>query len=151
MMHTWRGHAVVAFLSLTLAGCAAWQPPPLTAAHPAHPDAPPARQVPASQTLAYTRAEAEAVRSVAPPPSGRQRPAGTAARTVVGEGEVVATTPASGQIVVDHDEIKGFMDAMTMGYRIDPPSLLEAVKPGDKIHFTIDVDRRAIVHIEKLP
>jgi Cu/Ag efflux protein CusF len=73
------------------------------------------------------------------------------AKTAVGEGEVVAMTPASGQIVVEHGEIKGFMDAMTMGYRIDPPSLLATVKPGDKIRFTIDVDRRAIVHIEKLP
>jgi Cu(I)/Ag(I) efflux system periplasmic protein CusF len=72
-------------------------------------------------------------------------------KTVVGEGEVVATTPASGQIVVDHGEIKGFMDAMTMGYRIEPPSLLATVKSGDKIRFTIDLERRAIVHIEKLP
>jgi Cu/Ag efflux protein CusF len=70
---------------------------------------------------------------------------------VVGDGDVVAPTPATGQIVVDHGEIKGFMDAMTMGYRIDPPALLATVKPGDKVRFTIDVGRRAIVHIEKLP
>ena len=63
---------------------------------------------------------------------------------------MIATTPASGQIVLDHGEIKGFMDAMTMGYRTDPPSLLATVKPGDKVRFTIDTDRRAIVHIEKL-
>ena len=72
-------------------------------------------------------------------------------KTVVGEGEVISIVPTSGQVVVDHGEIKGFMDAMTMGYRTDPPSLLATVKPGDKIRFTIDVDRRAIVHIEKLP
>ena len=144
---------VLAIASLALAGCAAYQPPPLTAAHPAHPDAPAAREIPASQTLAYTRADIDAVRAVAPaaPTHGDHRPTGAAAKTVVGEGEVVGTTPASGQIVVDHGEIKGFMDAMTMGYRTDPPSLLATVKPGDKIRFTIDVDRRAIVHIEKLP
>lgn len=147
-----RGRVVAALASLALTGCAAYQPPALTAAHPAHPDAPVAREPAASRTLAYSRADVEAVRAVAPaaPAHREHRPPGAAAKTVVGEGEVVATTPASGQIVVDHGEIKGFMDAMTMGYRIDPPSLLATVKPGDRIRFTIDVDRRAIVHIEPL-
>ena len=69
---------------------------------------------------------------------------------VVGEGEVVALAPKANQIVVEHGEIKGFMEAMTMGYRIDPPSLLTGLEPGDKVRFTIDVQRRAIVAIEKL-
>jgi Cu/Ag efflux protein CusF len=144
------GRVVSVLASLAFAGCATYQPPPLTASHPAHPDAPVPRAVAASQTLAYTRADADAVRALAstPPAPGEHRL--PAAKTVVGEGEVIATTPASGQIVVDHGEIKGFMDAMTMGYRIDPPSLLTTVRPGDKVRFTIDVDRRAIVHIEKL-
>jgi Cu/Ag efflux protein CusF len=43
------------------------------------------------------------------------------------------------------------MEAMTMGYRTDPPSLLVKVKPGDKVRFTIDVERRAIIELEKLP
>jgi Cu/Ag efflux protein CusF len=110
--------------------------------------------VSASQTLAYSRSDVEAIRGVtatAPAHGEHGPPARAMAKTAVGEGEVVAMTPASGQIVVEHGEIKGFMDAMTMGYRIDPPSLLATVKPGDKIRFTIDVDRRAIVHIEKLP
>jgi Cu(I)/Ag(I) efflux system protein CusF len=71
-------------------------------------------------------------------------------QTVVGEGKVVAVVPSSSQIVVDHKEIKGFMDAMTMGYRIKPPSLLEGVKTGDSIRFTIDTQQKAIVKIEKM-
>jgi len=51
---------------------------------------------------------------------------------------------------VDHKEIKGFMDAMTMGYRIEPPSLLAGMKAGDSIRFTIDTQQKAIVKIEKL-
>ena len=58
--------------------------------------------------------------------------------------------PGSNQIVVDHKEIKGFMGAMTMGYRIEPPSLLEGVKAGDRIRFTIDTQQKAIVKIEKM-
>ena len=71
-------------------------------------------------------------------------------KTVVGEGKVVATVPNSSQIVVEHGEIKGFMEAMTMGYRVDPPSLLDGLKFGDKVRFTIDVPKKAIVKIEKI-
>jgi len=71
-------------------------------------------------------------------------------QTVVGEGKVIAVVPSSSQIVVDHKAIPGFMDAMTMGYRIEPPSLLEGVKAGDSIRFTIDKQQKAIVKIEKM-
>ena len=62
------------------------------------------------------------------------------AKSVSGEGKVIAVVPESQEIIVEHGDIKGFMDAMTMGYRVDPPSLLATVNPGDKIRFTIDVD-----------
>lgn len=140
--------------ALAFAGCVTYQPPPLTIAHPAHPEAAAAPVRPASQTLAYTPSDVGAIRTftrAAPAPGEHRPPAAGAATTVVGEGEVVATTPASGQIVIEHGKIEGFMDAMTMGYRADPPSLLATVRPGEKIRFTIDVDRRAIVHIERLP
>jgi Cu/Ag efflux protein CusF len=63
---------------------------------------------------------------------------------------VVATVPHASQLVVDHEEIEGFMEAMTMGYRIDPPALLDGLRPGDKIRFTIDVRRKAITAVEKV-
>jgi Cu/Ag efflux protein CusF len=71
-------------------------------------------------------------------------------KSISGVGKVVALVPETQEIVVDHDEIKGFMDAMTMGYKVNPTSLLKAVKPGDKVRFTIDTDKRVITKLEKL-
>jgi Cu/Ag efflux protein CusF len=102
-----------------------------------------------SQTLAYTRADADMVgpRPVFAAVAAEKE---MSAHTVTAEGKVVATVPRSSQIVVEHGEIKGFMEAMTMGYRTEPSSLLEGLKFGDKIRFTIDVPNKAIVKIEKL-
>jgi mono/diheme cytochrome c family protein len=71
-------------------------------------------------------------------------------QSVTGEGTVIAVVPANQQIVVDHKEIKGFMEAMIMGYKVDPPSLLAKLKAGDNVRFTIDTQKKAIVKLEKL-
>jgi Cu/Ag efflux protein CusF len=42
------------------------------------------------------------------------------------------------------------MDAMTMGFRVDPPSLLDGVKAGEDIRFTIDPQKNAIIKIQKM-
>jgi Cu/Ag efflux protein CusF len=70
--------------------------------------------------------------------------------TVVGVGKVIAVVPNARQIVVDHKEIKGFMGAMTMGYKVTPPTLLNGFKAGEPIRFTIDTQQKAIIKIEKL-
>src|SRR5215510_6312556 len=51
--------------------------------------------------------------------------------SVTGEGKVIAVGPASQQLVVEHGAIKGFMEAMTMGYKVNPPALLDQLKAGD--------------------
>jgi Cu/Ag efflux protein CusF len=137
---------------------AAYPPPPLTMQHPAHPEAIAAPALPPSTTLAYGPSDRPS-----PQPAmaqhgamaehgghGAQMAQQQSQQTVVGEGKVIAVVPHSRQIVVDHKEIKGFMDAMTMGYRIEPQSLLEGVKTGDSIRFTIDTQQKAIVKIEKM-
>jgi Cu/Ag efflux protein CusF len=151
-----RGHGVQVIALLLLAGCAGYRLEPLAGSHPANPEAPAAPERPRSQTLAYTPSDIPSVRPVssvaaAPHQGHGSRPAdGATSQMVVGEGEVIATVPNASQIVVEHGEIKGFMDAMTMGYRIDPPALLAGLKPGDQVRFTIDVGRRAIIEIEKV-
>jgi Cu/Ag efflux protein CusF len=148
----WRVACLVSLVALT--GCAAYTPPALTTAHPAHPEAVAAPELPPSTTLAYGPADLPSARPAAAaprgepgaPPSDKQ---GT--QTVIGEGKVIAVVPASHEIVLTHGEIKGFMDAMTMGYPVQPPSLLERVQPGDAVRFTIDPEQKAIVTLEKLP
>jgi Cu/Ag efflux protein CusF len=57
--------------------------------------------------------------------------------------------PASGELVVKHGAIKGFMEPMTMGYKVSPPSLLKPPKAGDTVRFTIDTEQKAIVRLER--
>jgi Cu/Ag efflux protein CusF len=70
-------------------------------------------------------------------------------KTVTGEAKVIALVPENGEIILAHEEIKGFMEAMTMGYKVSSPSLLKSVKPGDTVQFTIDTDKRVITKIAK--
>ena len=148
--------AVLVVMSLLMAGCVGYQLEPLAASHPADPEATAAPEPRPSQTLAYTRSDIPSVQPVSPVAAtqGEEHQARQteerASQTVVGEGEVISTVPKASQIVLEHGEIKDFMEAMTMGYRIDPPSLLEGLKPGDKVRFTIDVSKRTITQIEKL-
>jgi Cu/Ag efflux protein CusF len=138
-------------LSLVLTGCAAYQLQPLGTNHPANPDAAAAPASSVSKTLVYTSSDIPSTRPVlAAAQQGDQGAVGSAPQTIVADGKVVATVPNASQIVVEHGEIKGFMEAMTMGYRVDPPTLLEGLKFGDKVRFTIDVPKKAIVKIEKL-
>ena len=68
----------------------------------------------------------------------------------VGEGNVIAVVPNTQQVVIDHDEIKGFMEAMTMGFRVASPSLLDGLQAGDRVRFTIGAQEKSIVQIEKM-
>jgi Cu/Ag efflux protein CusF/plastocyanin len=67
-----------------------------------------------------------------------------------GEGVVVSVDARKSRLVVDHKEIPGFMAAMVMNYLVTPSELLEGLAPGQKIRFTIDEDRRAIVRVAPL-
>ena len=144
---------------LLLSGCTGYELPPVSGNHPANPDAAVFSPRQPSKTLAYTKADIPSSRPMVDAPAaqeggheghGGKQAEGSAPKTVTGEGKVVATVPNSGQLVVDHGEIKGFMGAMTMGYPVEPPSQLEGLKPGDQVRFTIDVTKKAIVKIETL-
>ena len=48
-------------------------------------------------------------------------------------GRVMAKQPATSEIIVDHEEIPGFMAAMTMAYKVKDPAVVGEVEPGDAI------------------
>ena len=69
-----------------------------------------------------------------------------------GVGEIIALLPEKTQVVVGHEEIKGFMKAMPMGmgYDVESLDLLKGLKPGDRVRFKIDAGKKKIVSIEPL-
>jgi Cu/Ag efflux protein CusF len=42
-----------------------------------------------------------------------------------------------GIVVITHGEIAGYMPPMTMGFRVGTPKIVESVKPGDTVRFTL--------------
>ncbi len=53
------------------------------------------------------------------------------------QGVVRALIPEINVVVLTHDEIKGFMPAMTMGFRTAEPQLFRGVAVGDVVRFTL--------------
>ena len=61
--------------------------------------------------------------------------------TITGRGVVQKVVPADRRVVIAHDDIPGFMRAMTMSFEVRTPALLEHlehVTPGERIRFTLE-------------
>ena len=52
-------------------------------------------------------------------------------------GKIVSTDAAKSEVTLDHEEIKDFMGAMTMPYKLKDPTILSELHPGDTV--TADV------------
>ena len=57
------------------------------------------------------------------------------------QGQVIRTSPSSGEVMVDHGDIPGFMPAMTMAYKVKNTAVLQELQPGDKIAAEIVVSK----------
>ena len=55
------------------------------------------------------------------------------------QGQVMSVTPNHDQATVNHEEIKGFMTAMTMPYKVHDPKQLDGIAPGDLINAKLVV------------
>ncbi len=65
----------------------------------------------------------------------------------VGSGVLLSVDARLGRVVIDHEEIEGFMAAMTMSYAVEPPELVRALPLDARVRFVIDANRRTIVEI----
>ncbi|MDB6138999.1 MAG: electron transport protein SCO1/SenC [Verrucomicrobiaceae bacterium] len=67
-------------------------------------------------------------------------------------GVIRELRPATGEVVIKHADIPGYMEAMTMPFKIHDPALIKGLHVGDTINFTLvatDEDGW-IEHVEKL-
>ena len=55
-------------------------------------------------------------------------------------GQILGVDADRREVLVDHEDIEGFMPAMTMPYKVSDPALLEGKKPGDLITATLVVE-----------
>lgn len=59
-------------------------------------------------------------------------------------GRVVSVEKDKEQVVVDAADIPGFMMAMTMGYSVKNPNLLETISPEDQIKADVVVNDKDV-------
>src|SRR5579862_9815553 len=52
-------------------------------------------------------------------------------------GKVEAVDKNAKNLRINGEKVEGWMDAMTMNYKVDDPSILDKAKPGDQITATV--------------
>jgi|ERR1700694_3255694 Cu/Ag efflux protein CusF len=55
------------------------------------------------------------------------------------------------RLTVNHGKVEGYMDAMTMPYKVDKPDILKTVKVGDQIKATVYDGDYTLYDIQVLP
>jgi protein SCO1 len=62
-------------------------------------------------------------------------------------GKVVATNPATGEVTINHEAIPGFMEAMTMPYKVKDPNVLSELHPGDVLTADLLVSQESDANV----
>jgi len=70
-----------------------------------------------------------------------------------GTGVIVTINRGEGWIEINHEEIKNLMPAMQMEFNVKDKSLLDNVKVGERVNFTIVETQEGeyLTEIRKLP
>ena len=90
-----------------------------------------ARQIPGNQ------AKAELALAKATPAPAKQPDAVDPERRYPLKGKIVSVEVELKQVTIEHEEIKGYMEAMTMPFPLRDEKLLRQVKKGDQIQATL--------------
>jgi Cu/Ag efflux protein CusF len=70
---------------------------------------------------------------------------------LVGRGVVQKVIMSDRRVVIAHEDIPGFMAAMTMSFEAKSPALLEKLTPGERVRFTLEKTEQTLylVAVEK--
>jgi|SRR5580658_7826001 protein SCO1/2 len=69
--------------------------------------------------------------------TGCSGPAPVEKKSYTFHGKVEAVDKKAKSLTVDGENVEGWMGAMTMDYKVDDPSILDQVNPGDQIAATV--------------
>jgi Cu/Ag efflux protein CusF len=61
------------------------------------------------------------------------------------------TEVSKDKLTVNHEEVKGYMGAMTMAYKVDKPAVLSKLKVGDEIRATVYDADYTLYNIQVVP
>lgn len=61
-------------------------------------------------------------------------------RRYTGQGNVREIREDRSSVTIQHDEIEGYMPAMTMPFQVEDASLLEGITVGARVEFTFSVE-----------
>ncbi len=92
-------------------------------------------------TAQRTELEAPGTAAAAAGGSGRVSGQTTQVKEFTLVGEVKKVEKETREIIIQHEKIAGFMEAMTMPFRIDDRSILDDVRPGDQVEGKLRVEQ----------
>jgi len=80
-----------------------------------------------------------------------KRDAGAAVQSYLVKGVVRELKPDGRTVVIRHEEIPGYMEAMTMPFRVQTTNELAGLKTGDEVNFRLQVteDSSWIDHVQR--
>jgi Cu(I)/Ag(I) efflux system protein CusF len=95
----------------------------------------------------------EEQKQVAPAQASGSRTPDGASKRYAGVGVITKINDELGSIELDHETIEGFMPAMRMEWYAKERALLDGVKVGDKVDFTVEeaAGRQYLVAIKAKP
>ena len=73
-------------------------------------------------------------------------------RTFSGRGVILESKADKAQLVIRHEAIAGYMDAMTMPFKVKDPASLAELRRGDQVTFLLHVtdDESWVDHLQKI-